>query len=258
MTARRSSPIFALWKSEANSANPEFLARRNMDITDLISSPRGESWGAGTGRNSPEEGVHFELAALLPGADGDGVRFSLYLALCSPVTLVFTVMFLQKKKKTFNAVPRKIRFLVKGGIPIGARAKNERYCSQSFEIFRKACTCIGTHTNSGCTVSKCRCKLAGAMELLGSSLLQSMQRGGFYQRDCALTSVRAASGVQTFDQREMILKTTHLCQPTYDDVNDAISKPDVEWHLALGKRRGCSYNFRGAEAGRSRDLQART
>ncbi|GBP65562.1 hypothetical protein EVAR_87538_1 [Eumeta japonica] len=33
---------------------------------------------------------------------------------------------------------------------------------------------------------------------------------------------------------------------------------DVVWHLALGKRRGYSENFRAAEAGRSRNLQART
>ncbi|GBP56480.1 hypothetical protein EVAR_42672_1 [Eumeta japonica] len=38
----------------------------------------------------------------------------------------------------------------------------------------------------------------------------------------------------------------------------ALLHSDVVWHLALGKRRGYSENFRAAEAGRLRNLQART
>ncbi|GBP40865.1 Putative nuclease HARBI1 [Eumeta japonica] len=38
----------------------------------------------------------------------------------------------------------------------------------------------------------------------------------------------------------------------------AVSIVDVVWYLALWKRRGYSENFRAAEAGRSRNLQART
>ncbi|GBP59157.1 hypothetical protein EVAR_53310_1 [Eumeta japonica] len=39
MTAKRSSPVLALRKSEANSAKPSLLTKRSIAMTDLISSP---------------------------------------------------------------------------------------------------------------------------------------------------------------------------------------------------------------------------
>ncbi|GBP27987.1 Probable RNA-directed DNA polymerase from transposon BS [Eumeta japonica] len=70
--------------------------------------------------------------------------------------------------------------------------------------------------------------------------------------------VKDAHEIVLFADDTSLLFKVKRQQPTYDDVNNAISKSDVVWHLALGKRRGYSENFRAAEAGRSRNLQART
>ncbi|GBP96496.1 hypothetical protein EVAR_94019_1 [Eumeta japonica] len=105
------------------------------------------------------------------------------------------------------------------------------------------------------------------MELLGSSLLHSMQRGeplestnpkliydssyfsslkpwsltswhhrldrgGFYQRDCALTSICAASGVQTFDQKEYhktkwstSLRSRHIVDLALSESDQSLRSP---------------------------------
>ncbi|GBP82289.1 hypothetical protein EVAR_86643_1 [Eumeta japonica] len=70
--------------------------------------------------------------------------------------------------------------------------------------------------------------------------------------------VKDAHEIVLFADDTSLLFKVKRQQPTYDDVNNAISKSDVVWYPALGKRRGYSENFRAAEAGRSRNLQART
>ncbi|GBP95109.1 RNA-directed DNA polymerase from mobile element jockey [Eumeta japonica] len=69
--------------------------------------------------------------------------------------------------------------------------------------------------------------------------------------------VKDAHEIVLFADDTSLLFKVKRQQPTYDDVNNAISKSDVVWYLALGTR-GYSENFCVAEAGRSRNLQART